>query len=225
MKHLILLFLTMTLTGCGLETIASMPIEPENTAESSPEAEERPLAPVDEIMATKGIEELVEAVEETENEPEQDEPEVVTAEEAAVEETIETPDDVPSEPDPSEGGDGEAEEADSGELEESSDPVAESMNAEPPTSYYGTCRITFYCGCSQCCGAYAGGPTASGAMPTAGWTVANGSLPFGTQVVIDGHTYCVEDRGVSGDQFDIYVDSHDEALQRGLYYADVYLAG
>lgn len=213
----------MTLTGCGLETIASMPIEPENTAESSPEAEERPLAPVDEIMAVKGIEEPVEAVEETESEPEQNEPEVVAAEEEAVEEVVETADDVPSEPDPSEGGDGEVEEADSGELEESSDPVAESVNTEPPTSYYGVCRITFYCSCSACCGQYAGGPTASGAMPTAGWTVANGSLPFGTQVVIDGHTYCVEDRGVSGDQFDIYVDSHDEALQRGLYYADVYL--
>lgn len=94
---------------------------------------------------------------------------------------------------------------------------------EPATYFYGACRITFYCPCSRCCGAWAGGPTASGATPTAGWTVANGSLPFGTKVIIEGHTYCVEDRGVSGDQFDIFVDSHSEALARGLYYADVYI--
>ena len=94
---------------------------------------------------------------------------------------------------------------------------------EPETSYYGRCRVTFYCNCSQCTGQWAGGPTASGATPTAGWTVANGSLPFGTQVVIDGHTYCVEDRGVGSDQFDIFVNDHSEALARGLYYTDVYL--
>ena len=93
---------------------------------------------------------------------------------------------------------------------------------EPATAYYGNCRITFYCGCAACCGSW-GNATASGAMPAAGWTVANGSLPFGTLVEIDGHTYCVEDRGVGGDQFDIYVDSHQEALNRGLYYTDVYI--
>lgn len=91
-----------------------------------------------------------------------------------------------------------------------------------PRSYFGNCRITFYCGCAQCCGKW-GNATASGATPTAGWTVANGSLPFGTRVIIDGHEYCVEDRGVGADQFDIYVNDHAEALARGLYYADVYI--
>lgn len=103
------------------------------------------------------------------------------------------------------------------------DGLIEPKEPEPSVYYYGACRITFYCSCSQCCGAWAGGPTASGATPTAGWTVANGSLPFGTKVIIDGNTYCVEDRGVSGDQFDIFVDSHQEALDRGLYYSDVYI--
>lgn len=100
--------------------------------------------------------------------------------------------------------------------------VNASENAAQPT-YYGACRITFYCGCSQCCGQWAGGPTASGAMPTPGRTVANGVLPFGTRVLIEGQEYVVEDRGVSGDQFDIYVADHQEALNRGLYYADVYI--
>lgn len=93
---------------------------------------------------------------------------------------------------------------------------------EPDKSYFGKCRVTFYCPCSSCCGSW-GNATASGAMPTAGWTVANGSLPFGTKVEIDGHIYCVEDRGVGGDQFDIFVNDHGEALARGLYYTDVYI--
>ena len=101
--------------------------------------------------------------------------------------------------------------------------IIEAEEAEEPAShYYGSCRITFYCPCSSCCGSW-GNATASGATPTAGWTVANGSLPFGTKVIIDGHTYCVEDRGVGGDQFDIFVNDHAEALARGLYYSDVYI--
>ena len=100
---------------------------------------------------------------------------------------------------------------------------AKSPHTASEPSYYGVCRITFYCGCSQCCGQWAGGPTASGAMPTPGRTVANGVLPFGTRVLIEGHEYVVEDRGVSGNQFDIFVSDHQEALNRGLYYADVYI--
>lgn len=118
--------------------------------------------------------------------------------------------------------------AQSDETPESDEIPAEEVNTAenaPRTTYYGACRITFYCGCSQCCGQWAGGPTASGAMPTPGRTVANGVLPFGTRVLIEGQEYVVEDRGVSGDQFDIYVSDHQEALNRGLYYADVYLLG
>lgn len=81
--------------------------------------------------------------------------------------------------------------------------------------YYGTCRITFY--------APTGNATASGVMPSVGWTVANGSLPFGTRVLIDGYEYVVEDRGVGGDQFDIFVGSESEAVARGLYYTEVYI--
>lgn len=90
------------------------------------------------------------------------------------------------------------------------------------TTYYGACRITFYCPCTRCCGKD-DGITASGVQATPNHTVANGSLPFGTRVIIEGQEYVVEDRGVSGDQFDIYVSDHQEALNRGLYYADVYI--
>lgn len=100
----------------------------------------------------------------------------------------------------------------------------EENHAETDNAYYGHCRITFYCPCSQCCGSW-GNATASGVTPTPGRTVANGSLPFGTRVIIDGVEYVVEDRGVGADQFDIFVSDHQTALDRGLYYTDVYLAG
>lgn len=87
---------------------------------------------------------------------------------------------------------------------------------------YGVCTITHYCSCSQCCGQWAGGATASGVMPTAGRTVA-ADLPFGTRLLINGQEYVVEDRGVSGMWIDIYCSSHEEALNRGLYQTEVYI--
>lgn len=93
---------------------------------------------------------------------------------------------------------------------------------EPDKSYFGNCRVTFYCPCSQCCGSW-GNATASGAMPQANHTVACGDLPFGTRLMIDGQEYVVEDRGVGAQQIDIFVNSHQEALDRGLYYTDVWI--
>ena len=90
-------------------------------------------------------------------------------------------------------------------------------------AYYGNCRITFYCTGSCCNGGYTG--TASGAPLTPYVTVANGDLPFGTQVLIDGQVYVVQDRGVGAQQFDVCVASHAEADARGLYYTDVYIVG
>lgn len=85
--------------------------------------------------------------------------------------------------------------------------------------------ITHYCNCSACCGVWAGGGTASGTIPEAGRTVACGDLPFGTRIRIDGleGEYVVEDRGVSGFWIDIFCDSHQEALQRGMYTTRVWI--
>ena len=109
----------------------------------------------------------------------------------------------------------------SGEAEEMVERGGDS--SDPVLTYYGCCRITFYDANSCCCGEFANGYTASGEPAIVGWTVANGELPFETMVMIDGQTYCVTDRGVGADEFDILVDTHEEALARGLYYADVYI--
>lgn len=94
---------------------------------------------------------------------------------------------------------------------------------EPTTHYYGSCRITFYDSCASCCGQWAGGPTASGVMPTANHTVACGGLPFGTRLLIDGQEYVVEDRGVGAYEIDVYVNNHAEIPPAGMYYTDVYI--
>ena len=79
-----------------------------------------------------------------------------------------------------------------------------------------------YCNCSICCGAWAGGPTASGAYPTANHTIAvdaaNPFVPMGTKVVMNGVEYVVEDTGAFaryGVQFDVYYDSHSAASAHG----------
>lgn len=103
--------------------------------------------------------------------------------------------------------------------------VTEEIN-EPES--LGTWTITAYCPGPCCCGEYASGYTASGTVATAVRTIACNSLPFGTQVMIDGIVYTVEDTGYSpfGDNWiDIFFDTHDEALTFGVQEKEVYLIG
>ena len=64
--------------------------------------------------------------------------------------------------------------------------------------------------------------TASGTVPTAGRTVAMAGVPFGTQLLINGNVYTVEDLGTPYGHVDIYFNSHSEALAFGLQSAEVY---
>ena len=101
--------------------------------------------------------------------------------------------------------------------------LCEGPDSEQPAMHlWGVCTITHYCPCSRCCGSWAGGATASGTTPTAGRTVA-ADLPFGTRLMINGHEYVVEDRGVGGMWVDIFVNGHQEALDLGMYKAEVYI--
>lgn len=88
-------------------------------------------------------------------------------------------------------------------------------------TYLGNFKLTAYCNCAQCCGT-AGNATASGVMPSTGHTVAMAGVPFGTQLLINGSVYTVEDLGTPYGHVDIYMGSHSEALSFGLQYADVY---
>lgn len=68
--------------------------------------------------------------------------------------------------------------------------------------------------------------TASGTVPQAGRTIAADPkvLPFGTEIVLNGHIYTVEDTGnaVKGKHIDLYMDDHHAALEWGVRYIELY---
>lgn len=92
---------------------------------------------------------------------------------------------------------------------------------EQKYTYLGNYKITHYCP-NSCCGT-GNGITTSGETATPYRTVAMKGIEFGTKLNINGNTYIVEDRGVSYGVIDICVNSHQEALNKGVYYADVYV--
>ena len=107
---------------------------------------------------------------------------------------------------------------------DSADSDAADSGADADSSqgtYLGNFKLTGYCNCAQCCGT-AGNQTASGTWPSAGRTVAMAGVPFGTQLLINGTVYTVEDLGTPYGHVDIFFSSHQEALNFGLQYADVY---
>lgn len=89
----------------------------------------------------------------------------------------------------------------------------------------GMFEVTAYCHCSICCGRE-GQLTASGTYPIAGRTIGVDPeiLPYGTEVVINGHAYIAEDTGgaMQGRHIDIFMDSHEEALQFGRRFLEVF---
>lgn len=82
--------------------------------------------------------------------------------------------------------------------------------------------VTHYCACAKCCGSNANGITASGKIASRGMVAMSSHYPFGTQIMINGTMYTVEDRGGSGiendiHRVDIYVPDHNEALRLGRF--------
>ena len=95
----------------------------------------------------------------------------------------------------------------------------------PPAPPRHQLLVTAYCRCPICCGKWSDGITASGSRATAGRTIAcdRQKFPMGTVLMISGigRRVC-EDTGsaIIGDHIDEFVDSHEDALQLGLRYAD-----
>ena len=91
-----------------------------------------------------------------------------------------------------------------------------------------TVKATGYCACSRCCGQYANGITADGSRATAGYTVAAPSTySFGTMMYIPffDRIFEVEDRGgaITTNRIDVYFNTHQEALNFGVKYIDIYI--
>lgn len=91
----------------------------------------------------------------------------------------------------------------------------------------GTFQLTAYCPCEFCNGQWADGITSTGNTAQAGRTIAVDPtvIPYGSNIKINGHTYVAEDCGgaIKGNRIDIFFNSHEEAMQFGVQYAEVSL--
>lgn len=91
----------------------------------------------------------------------------------------------------------------------------------------GEFKLTAYCACEICCKGSADGITATGTKPVQGRTIAvdQDVIPYGSEVIINGHTYTAEDCGgaIIGREIDIYFDNHEEANEFSVQYSPVLL--
>lgn len=91
----------------------------------------------------------------------------------------------------------------------------------------GVCKLSAYCreNYPHICNNGDSSTTATGTTPTAGRTVAVDPkvIPYGSEVIINGHTYIAEDCGgaIKGNRVDILFATHKEALNFGIRYAEV----
>lgn len=101
---------------------------------------------------------------------------------------------------------------------------SEPVQQEP--QYLGNFTVTHYCPCFKCCGKE-DGITATGTPAKEGRTVAVDPkvIPLGSTVLIDGIEYIAEDIGgaIKGSRIDMFMSTHNAALQAGIVQADVYI--
>lgn len=104
-------------------------------------------------------------------------------------------------------------------------PVA--VSSDTNLKNLGVFKITHYCPCSICCGPYADGITSTGVTAVTNHTIAVDptQIPYGSKVVINGQVYVAEDCGgaIKKNCIDIYVATHAEGENKGVYYTEVYL--
>lgn len=111
---------------------------------------------------------------------------------------------------------------------------------EPEYISLGEFKLTAYCGCEECCGHWAlDRPVdeeghqivigASGEQLIEGVSIAVDKevIPYGSTVVINGREYIAHDCGgaIKNNRIDVYFDNHQDALEFGVQYAEVYMKG
>lgn len=102
----------------------------------------------------------------------------------------------------------------------------------------GEFKLTAYCSCELCCGIWAynrpvdenGNEIVYGAIGErlkTNYSIAvdPSVIPYGTEVIINEHTYKAQDCGgaIKGNRIDVYYDNHQDALEFGVQYAEVFI--
>ena len=123
------------------------------------------------------------------------------------------------------------------ETTEQTEPTETTTNPSSPVSL-GKFKLTAYCPCSECCGKWANNRPvdengneivygSTGEILVAGISIAvdPNVIAYGTEVIINGHTYKAQDcgNGIEGNDIDIYMLDHDDAIEFGVQYAEVFL--
>lgn len=122
-------------------------------------------------------------------------------------------------------------------IETKTDKDGDTNQAVQPVSL-GNFKLTAYCSCSLCCGKWAynrpvdenGNEIVYGAIDerlAEGYSIAVDPtvIPYRTEVIINGHTYRAQDCGgaIKGNRIDVYFEDHNEALNFGVQYAEVFI--
>lgn len=117
-------------------------------------------------------------------------------------------------------------------IETEIDKGVDTNQAVQPVSL-GNFKLTAYCSCSLCCGKWANNRPngivygAIGEELKEGYSIAVDPtvIPYKTEVIINGRTYKAQDCGgaIKGNRIDVYFEDHNDALEFGVQYADVYV--
>lgn len=111
--------------------------------------------------------------------------------------------------------------------------ITETNNSEiDDLSTLGKFRVTAYCPCEKCCGKWANtrpngivyGASGAELKPNHSIAVDTDIIPYGKSVFIDGIEYVAHDCGgaIKGNCIDIYMDSHEAAVEFGVKNMMVY---
>lgn len=96
--------------------------------------------------------------------------------------------------------------------------------ADGPYVCLGEFKLTAYCPCSECCGRWADGLTATGIPAGPGIVAVDPEvIELGSTVIIDGQKYLAADTGVSGFAVDICMQDHAATVEAGVRSAEVWV--
>lgn len=110
--------------------------------------------------------------------------------------------------------------------------VETEIETEPQMISMGVFKVTAYCSCEKCCGKWANNRPngvvygASGEQLIADYSIAVDVdlIPYGETILINGREYVAHDCGsaIYDNRIDIYMSSHEKALQWGVQYIEVF---